>query len=249
MDKDILRIVIIIIGVLAVIGMLAWSFFKNQQAKRKINFYDDGDPLGKIDESLVINSKDDDFDIIPLGGAKESDDFDDQDIFTEDRNFPVQEAEDDFQPALKHHASEPEEEPELAVPNILQFIIVAKEQKQFSGEQLQSAFSKVGLNLGSNQVFERLDEYDQVDFAVASMVEPGIFPKEDFDSFSCPGIVFFFQPNLVNDALLVFDDLMDTLHILSTELDGIEWDQDRKLLTSDTQKMIRKLLVEAKLSL
>ncbi len=69
MDKELLRIVIITLGILVMIGMVLWSFFRDNKSRRKIDFYDDGDPLDKIDHSLVINTENDDFDIVPLGGA------------------------------------------------------------------------------------------------------------------------------------------------------------------------------------
>ncbi len=243
MDKDILRIVIIIIGALVIAGMLVWHFFKNRR-NRGEGFYDD-DPLEKIDESLIIDTKDDDFDIIPLGSVNADEELDD--VLLNDRLDPVEEVTDAYQPELKHHAAKPE--PLKEIPDILQFGIVAVEGQNFNGKQLQKAFDKVGLKFGSNQIFERLDEYDQVDFAVASIVEPGVFPKQDFDSFTCPGITFFFQPKLVNDALVVFDDLIETIHIIAAELGGIMWDQQRQPLTLETQQQIRELLVQKNLKL
>ncbi len=246
MDKDILRIVIISIGALVIIGMLAWHFFKSRRG-RGIGFFDDGDPLEKIDESLVIDTKDDDFDIIPLGSVNSEDNLDGSQL--NDSFNSVEKVADAYQPELKHHAAEVEPEPLKEVPDIMQFGIVAVEGKSFNGKQLRQALEKVGLKFGSNQIFERLDEYDQVDFAVASIVEPGIFPKQDFDSFTCPGITFFFQPKLVNDALVVFDDLIETIHIISSELGGIRWDGRRQILTSDTEKQLRDLLVQKNLKL
>lgn len=249
MDKDILRIVIIVIGVLVVAGMLFWNYFKGQKTRRNINFYDKGEPLDKIDPSLVIDTKDDDFDIIPLGGVNDHEDSDHLVGDTGDAENSINDLETEFQPELKHHATEVEEEVELELPDILQFSIVAIDEKGFSGEQLQQAFDKVGLKFGSNQVYERLDEYDQVDFAIASMVEPGVFPEQELDDFTCPGLVCFFQPKLVNDALTVFDDFIETIHILATELGGTEWDQSRQPLTEDTEKIIRNLLVQNNLEL
>jgi len=71
MDKELLRIVIITLGVLVMIGMILWSFFKDNRSRREIDFYDEGDPLDKIDDSLVIKTDNDDFDIVPIGGPEE----------------------------------------------------------------------------------------------------------------------------------------------------------------------------------
>ncbi len=69
MDKELLRIVIITLGLLVMIGMVLWSFFRDSRSRRKIDFYDKGDPLNKIDDSLVIKTENDNFDVVPLGGA------------------------------------------------------------------------------------------------------------------------------------------------------------------------------------
>jgi len=244
MDKDILRIVIIALGSLVIAGMLLWNFFKYREDRNQSNIDFEDEFLDEIDDSLVIDTQDDEFDIIPLGGVK---DQDDSDYSPENLDYSTNNVDPEFQPELNYHATEPQGE--VKIPNILQFSIVTVKESGFNGKQLQEVFAKVGLIYGSNQVFERLDEYKQVDFAVASMVEPGVFPTEDFDSFTCPGIVFFFQPKLVSDALTVFDDLIATIHVISTDLEGIEWDQDRQPLTTNTEKVIRNYLMQENLSL
>jgi cell division protein ZipA len=244
MDKDILRIVIIVLGILVIAGMLLWNYFKYREDRTPSNIDYDDEFLDEIDDSLAIDTKDDDFDIIPLGGVN---DQDDSDYSPENLDSPGDDIGQEFQTELNYHATKPQGE--IKIPNILQFSIVTDNESVFSGKQLQEVFAKVGLIYGSNHVYERLDEYNQVDFAVASVIEPGIFPDEDFDSFTCPGIVFFFQPKLVSDALIVFDDLIETIHVISTDLGGIEWDQDRQPLTAETEKMIREYLLQEILSL
>ncbi len=69
MDKELLRIVIITLGLLVMIGMVLWSFFRDSRSRRKIDFYDEGDPLNKIDDSLVIKTENDNFDVVPLSAA------------------------------------------------------------------------------------------------------------------------------------------------------------------------------------
>jgi cell division protein ZipA len=47
--------------------------------------------------------------------------------------------------------------------------IVAKTAAGFTGKQLLEAFKNAGLTYGSVKVFEKLDDLNQVDYAVASM--------------------------------------------------------------------------------
>ncbi len=225
MDKDILRIVIIAVGVVVILGMILWSVFKNRRARKDINFYDRGNPLENIDESLIVKTDNDDFDIVPLGSALD-DDYELDPITSSAENY-LQETE--------------AQKPVAELPKLIQFSIVARADEGFNGADLKQAFDSVGLEYGSVQVFERLDANRMVDFAVASMVEPGIFPKDDLESFSCPGIVFFMQPSEVDDPSGVFEDFINTINILATELDGVKWDHQRQLLTEETIEEFRRL--------
>ena len=229
MDKDLLRIVIIAIGGIVIVGMVLWSFFKNKNTKRGIDFYDRGNPLENIDESLILNTEHDDFDIVPLGSAL--DDELDVDPISSTRE--------------EEHYEEPEQIDKVDQPKIIQFSIVASADEGFNGVDLIEAFDKVGLDYGSNKIFERLDEQRRIDFAVASMVEPGTFPETNLESFSSPGIVFFLQPGELDNPLEVFDEFIQTIDMLATELDGVKWDHNRQPLSDETIQQFRMKLSPA----
>jgi cell division protein ZipA len=40
------------------------------------------------------------------------------------------------------------------------------------------------------------------------MANPGIFPGDNWDSYVCPGVTFFFQPREVENAAQVFEMLL-----------------------------------------
>ncbi len=226
MDKESLRIVIIAVGVIVIMGMLLWNAFKKRRSRRDINFYDRGDPLDKIDESLVLNTHNDDFDIVPLGSALD----DDADPVTATVETDQQ------------HKQDTEQPQSAVLPALIQFSIVARADEGFNGAQLKAAFDTVGLQYGSVKVFERLDDNRMVDFTVASMVDPGIFPEQNLHLFNCPGIVFFMQPRVVDNPATVFEDFIETLNFLATELDGVIWDHQRQLLTQETVEHFRQIL-------
>jgi cell division protein ZipA len=230
MDKEILRIVIIATGLVVTMGMIFWSYLKGKKAERERNFYDDNAHL--IGESLTNNPAAqsvvdiDDFDIIPLGAAKsfdksdnyfESDDFDDDDVDV-------------------NHA------PRLVSPSLIQFSLVANADDGFNGTELFNAFEKVGLEYGSMKIFERVDANRLVDFGVACMVEPGTFPETNLETFYCPGLVFFMQPGELENAQAVFDDFVETIKLLASDLDGVIWDHQRQPLTDETVQLIRQSL-------
>ncbi len=270
MDKDILRLVIISLGVFIMLCMVLWSFFKNRKPRRDMKFYNKKDPLGKIDDSLVINTDNDDFDVVPLGvvtddGLVPNSGFesDPDPIF----NNQVQSREKtDYAPVSQEQYVETEPEPEFEidgfkeddldlikpqkkdsnfeVPKIIQIHIFALDYEGFSGKDLRDAFQQTNLTYGSLKIFERLDSQNRVDFAVASMIEPGTFPDQDMESFTCPGIVFFLQPAELDNPSSVFDEFIKTIEIIAARLEGVKLDHKREPLSKETIKQIRTHLVQ-----
>lgn len=120
----------------------------------------------------------------------------------------------------------------LGAPFLIQVSIVSKNEKAFSGSALKAALHELGLVHGEMGIYHRMDHaLKEPLFSVASLVEPGTFPADTMERFESPGIVLFYQPARVPDPLGVFDNLLDTCHELSAQLDGIEWDESRQPLT------------------
>lgn len=225
MDKELLRMVIIALGLIVIIGMLLWHFLINRKKHDPIDFYDKGDPLDHIDNSLVVDTDHDDFEIVPLGSVLGDDLAPDPiTVASESGHQPVQES-------------------DAELPDIVQFSIVASADEGFNGKALVETFKLIGLEYGSLKVFERLDENRQVHFAVASMVEPGTFPETGMESFYCPGIVFFLQPSEMKNPVEVFDEFIQTIKLLASELDGVIWDHNRQPLTEDVIQHFRENLL------
>lgn len=222
MDKDLLRLVIIAAGIVVVLGLLIWSVLKSRR-KRDINFYDRGDPLEHINEALVLDTKNDDFDVVPLGSALDDESLD-----------PISAIAD----------IEPTEETgrqAIDIPELIQFSIVCLAEQGFDALAVGEACHRAELEFGSMNVFERVDEQRQVDYAVANMVEPGTFPDNDWSSFYCPGIVFYMQPKQLVNPAAVFEDLLQTLDYLASELDGQKLDPQQQPLSSELVTYYRDL--------
>lgn len=209
MDKDTLRIIIFLIGLLVVAGMIAWSFLKHQRAEREFEEYDG--PLSDNDKSIG----NDDFDVIPLTPKK--------------NNHGVQDP-------ISEDAAVSE------VPALIQFSIVAPTDEGFNGEDIFHVLDDVGLEYGSLQIFERLDSNRLVDFAVASMVNPGIFPLDNLAEFNCPGLSFFMQPRKIDNRVEVFEDFIRTFNFVALKLGGEMWDHNRQPLTDEAIQEIRNKL-------
>jgi len=265
MDKELLRMVIIGTGACVILIMLVWGLFKNKKKHREINFYDDHDPFENIDSRLIMNVDDDDFDIISLQPDRE--DFEVVPLGKQHagEHAPTLDSKESYEPPMVEEDSKVEVKARLnpeymkkarpatedlipppvveeGLPILLQFSLLAKEGEVFSGSQLLEAFDYVGLVFGSVQVFERLDDKNRVDYAVASMMGQGTFPKEHWESYHCPGIKFFMQPREVEDAPAVFNELVNTLGQLSALLHGDILDSDNQPLTEATVNKLESSL-------
>ena len=242
MDKELLRVVIILIGVLVMIGMVLWHFFKSLRERRVPDeYYDDDDYDDRVVDDIAIED-DDDMDVFPLGSEMVDGDalLDDDAIKPSPRSAAGQ-----LKEAGKSPAATASNSRRLELPALIEFSIVARADQGFNGEDLFEVFERVGLRYGSVRVFERVDSNRMVDFAVASMVDPGTFPDTDLEDFYCPGIVFFMQPREVDAPLAVFDDFMETIDVLADELDGVVWDNQRQPLTAETVAQFRQILAKA----
>lgn len=221
MDKDLLRIVIIAVGAVIVLGMVICNIFSKGPGRKKNDSYADHDRLENIDPSLVVNAESNKANIADIETGVS------------------------YEPNIlnKEQQSEVRPEKEQSLPILLQLSIVAKSASGFTGIQLLEALENAGLIYGSVQVFEKLDDLKQVDYAVASMVDPGIFPGDNWASYVCHGITFFMQPRELGEAAQVFDEMLATIKELSLTLNGDVVDQNQQHLTEEGLQRIKASLV------
>ncbi|MCK5871489.1 MAG: cell division protein ZipA C-terminal FtsZ-binding domain-containing protein [Methylococcales bacterium] len=219
MDKETLRIIIFLVGVLTVIGMIAWSFLQHQKDERDFEAFDNT----KADEKDPSTEKNHTFDVISSVLKKTSKMISD----------PLKKS---SASAQKVRLSPP---PSL---DLYQLSIVSPTEKGFRGEDIFSILDNVGLKYGNLQIFERIDGHNQVDFAVANIVNPGVFPKEDLKNFSCPGVSFFMQPKQVAHPSEVFEDFIRTLNFVALKLGGDMKDHLHHPLTDEYLQQIRQEL-------
>lgn len=133
----------------------------------------------------------------------------------------------------------------VGAPFLIQVSVVARPGESFFGEELRDALLDLGLVHGEMDIFHRYDRsFREPLFSVASLVRPGTFPIDEMESFSCPGVVLFFQPSKVADPLAVFDDLFETSRDLAEKMDGEEWDESRRTLTEQKIRELRERVAE-----
>ncbi len=253
MDKEIVRILIIAAGFIVVIGTIIDAYFKDKKKRD-----DDFDAVFKNDEPLDDFIKDDsldslndtvDLDDLMEDSSKnnESDDAKEHDFVfrASEKSETKNKSEQTTQTAILvddelHHSDE------IVTPRnaleIIQFTVVSKGKEDFNGLDLFDIFEMLGLVYSSLGSFERLDDQRRVDFGVASMVDIGKFPSEHLEEFYTPGVVFFMQPALLDDAKAVFDDYVETIVLFAKEVDGVIYDHRHQKLSFETVEDIKQTL-------
>jgi cell division protein ZipA len=129
---------------------------------------------------------------------------------------------------------------------ILQINIVAKDKEGFEGPDIRRVTEGVDLKLGDMHIFHRGngDARGTVLFSMASMVEPGIFPPDAMDEFRTPGLTLFAQLPGAKDGLTVFADMLFSAERIAAELDGELQDETHSRLTKQTIGHIRGQILE-----
>jgi len=242
MDKELLRVIIIAIGLLVILGILLRSYLKNRNAepaeglaqgrgfKNKKRGQRQAETTSKQQNDL------EDFGIVPEKAA----------TFDEPIS-PVELVAPSSSEGNIHYADdENDTAPRFVVPDIIQFSLNAKPGQSFNGLDLASAFNIAQMVYGSLKIYERLVGNRLVDFCVASMTKPGTFPDPSdvsgLESYTSTGLVFLMQPNVLDNPQAVFDDFTDTLQLLAVELEGDMLDHENNPLTEETIRLFRQSL-------
>ncbi len=129
---------------------------------------------------------------------------------------------------------------------ILQINIVARDQEGFEGQDVRRVTEGVDLKLGDMHIFHRSDGGSRgtVLFSMASMVEPGTFPPDAMEEFRTPGLTLFAQLPGPKDGLAVFSEMLFSAERIAAELDGELQDETHSRLTKQTIGHIRSQILE-----
>lgn len=222
MDKDLFRIIIFAIGLAVILGMIAWSYIQHERLKQSDSDFDDLSPDSDQEQHSELGYNEADYEVHEL----------DEEISAYNQNHSTP---DPYQDPIDSSPAAPA----IKKLSIIQFSIVADREEGFNGTELFEVLDDAGLEYGNLQIFERLDARRLVDYGVASMVKPGIFPSTNLAAFHSPGIVFFMQPGKLDNSVAVFDDFVRTFKFVASKLGGEMWDHQREPLTEETIAQIR----------
>lgn len=246
MDRDTVRMILLVIGVIVIAGVYVWGRYK-QRLLDFVHRRGEFDELGiePMSEAELATYRQEPVETVRVIDRREprisEPDLDEEDDFELDEPKPAPAA-----PSASTAAQEPVKSAALGAPFLIQISVIAGLGKAFQGEELRDALVDLELVHGDMGIFHRYDrDYREPLFSVASLVEPGTFPVDDIEDFETPGVVLFFQPGRVADPLAVYDDLITTGHDLATRMNGIEWDDARKPLSREKIAHMRDLLQDA----
>lgn len=240
MDRDTVRLLLIIAGVILLAGIYLWGRLK-QPLLQYLDDDHNADSPGHAGGDAEPEALRDDLPHAGGGQRKEphlsSLDFagtdDELDSITENAVMPPE----------QHAQTESSPDGKGGAPFLIQVSLVAGPGRFFHGPDLKQALLDADLLFGDMGIFHRYNrELTQTLFSVASLVEPGTFPIDDMGNFECPGIVLFFQTARVSDPLGTYDDLVNTSRELAHSLHGIQWDENRQPLSASKIALMRNLL-------
>ena len=238
-----LRIVLVVIGALAIVALIIHGLWSNRKNKR---FSIKDKPLGRV----------------PHTKSKSEDDEEDNDGFDHDgigkvrilsrRNESVSKRREpdanfsmpriqalDENELQEHVADGPLESSQPAAvakvwSDVYMINIMARDGHELDGQELLRGFKLLGFRFGEMDIFHRhLDPSGQGDvlFSAVNMVKPGTFDPARMVHFSTPGVSLFMQLPHAGRAEAHLKLMMQAADKLAGEVDGLLMDVERKPLT------------------
>jgi len=249
MDRDTVRLLLVIAGVVVLAGIYLWGRFKRPLLdKLGRKSHPDLPPSGELgeEEEEASDYFEETVRLITPGAVTRKEpglsglDYTDEDDY--DLELITETSETASEPHSEDITGKTADGTDGA-PFLIQVSVVAGPGRFFHGPDLKQALLDVDLLYGDMGIFHRYDpDLTQTLFSVASLVEPGTFPVDDMTHFECPGIVLFFQTARVSDPLSIYDDLVNTSRELAHRLHGIQWDETRQPLSASKIAHMRNLL-------
>ncbi|RMG33240.1 MAG: hypothetical protein D6720_11850 [Gammaproteobacteria bacterium] len=130
------------------------------------------------------------------------------------------------------------------VPRLIVQIVVMSKEAPFTQAQIRQATKATDMRFGAMDIYHRENAQGQVLFSLASVVEPGTFPKGADEVFTTPGLVLFTQLPGVQDGLAIYSDMLFTAERLAALLDADLLDETRSALTRQSIEHTRESILE-----
>lgn len=253
-----LRIVLVIVGALAIAALVIHGLWTNQRNKRAQHKSAPSKSVAAKNERSANNRDHDGFDsdgvgsvrVVSKGNNKApiSHDRDQDPVFS---GVPQFSAEDDDhqrqEPSAKSGktspagvtvpVAEPRQPVKPTVAKIWKDVYVinvtSREGSYIYGRELKHALRILGFQFGDMDIYHRHVEVDgtgDVLFSMANMIKPGTFEPSKMDRLMTPGISLFMQLPEPGRAVAHFDLMLKAADKLAYEVDGVLMDARHNLL-------------------
>ncbi|WP_034411116.1 cell division protein ZipA [Candidatus Photodesmus anomalopis] len=124
--------------------------------------------------------------------------------------------------------------------------------KPFIGRTLFASIERNGLLYGDMDIFHRYSDLSKNSkslFSVANMIKPGTFKNVDFNTFKTPGLSFFMTLPCFWEAHQNFKLMLKTAQQVADDLGGNVLDDSRNLMTPDRLLAYRKQIQDFKITM
>lgn len=149
--------------------------------------------------------------------------------------------------AAQHRPDADEPEPQYQedtrpVEELVIIHVLAREGEELSGGDLLELLIRAGLRFGPLDIFHYRNPKGQVEFSLASAVQPGTLNPDTMDQFSTPGVTLFMQLPLHADLMEAFDHMYEMAVFLAKHLDAVVLDEEHSTVTPQRVEHYRERL-------
>ena len=271
MDPDLVRLILVVLGVSLVAGIYLWDRYKRSAPKPRVarkppeNISIDPEVVDAVEPERSEPTMEDAVESIPEMRVEETRDrveAGDKGLHTRPQLDPepadigdwsdsAGDQDPQFSMDLNFDAHGDGDylstDPALydEVERKIVVINLARAGGDFSGTTIEKACKAVGLALGDMSIYHYPEGGSgRVLFSMASMVEPGVFPAAKMSSFNTPGLVLFTQLPGVRDGVEIYDQMLSTAERLASLLHAEIQDEQHNKLTRQMQEHTREAIVE-----
>ncbi len=258
MDSDLLRLILLALGVSLVIGIYLWDRYKRAARRSQAMAPPPRahvEPTLGGDEAFVPDTG---IEVVELTSEHQVDEelppgeFVGEPVVKHRWDGASEDAEDEEQLSMELAFGAQDEsdylhlDPALMdeVPRLIVQVIVMCRKDPVDARRIREALATVDMRFGEMNIYHRENDRGQVLFSLASVVEPGSFPEDEAAEFSTPGMVLFTQLPGVQDGLSIYSDMLFTAERLAALLDGELHDETRSVLTKQSIAHTREKILE-----
>lgn len=238
-----MRLILLAIGAVIILAILWDGLRRKKQQQRRVEedrFFDKGEP--SIDDGAAQSNEEietQEHQHEPAFMHKESPPASEQQIIR-DEHVEKEVEEHKVEPAttIEAHANDVLEEikeqvhvhvrpvhdvPEVNMPDVVWFTIVADEEKPFGGFSLLQVLLSNGFRFADDKLFyfhQNREASGQKLFGLAAATQDGVFDLSNMARFNCKGLIMFLHTKDHPDLSSAFNEMIDVAENLAEDLEA-----------------------------